>query len=132
MLATLLNQELIQSLLIIPVGIMLCFVILITILIVLQPENTEITTYKLPFSPFLQLFAIFANMFLLAQLDLQTYVRLAIWLVIGMVIYFCYGMRMSVEHTKIDGQLRFFPCIELKPKIQKSKINNESITVEDI
>ena len=110
-LAILLNRELIQSLIIIPVGIIFLNIVFVTILIFLQPENTKITTYKLPFSPFLQMIAIFANTFLITTLSMDTYIRFAIWFGIGLLMYFGYGMRMSGEHRPIDGQLRFMPCI---------------------
>ena len=45
-----------------------------------------------------------------------------------MVMYFGYGMRMSGEHKKIDGQLRYLPCIEWKGKNQKYEINKEIIS----
>jgi hypothetical protein len=90
-LAILLNYELIQSLIIMPVGIIFIIIVLQTI-------------------------AISANTFLITTLSMYTYIRFAIWFDIGLLMYFGYGMRISGEHRKIDGQLLFMPCIEWKSK----------------
>ena len=82
-LAILLNYELIQSLIIMPVGIIFLIIVLQTI-------------------------AISANTFLITTLSMDTYIRFAIWFDIGFLMYFGYGMRISGEHRKTDGQLRFY------------------------
>ena len=121
-LAILLNQELIQSLIIVPVGIISCLIIIITIIIFLQPENTEITTYKLPFSPFLQMIAVFVNVFLITTLSVDTFFRFAVWFGIGLFVYFGYGVRKSGEHHEHEGQIACMPCIEWKSRKQEKYI----------
>ena len=89
----------------------ICLVAL-TILISFQPQNTEITTFKVPLTPFLQIVAIFVNVFLITTLSIDTFIRLGIWFAIGALVYLAYGLRKSKEHVKNKRQLRFLPCIE--------------------
>eukprot|EP00743_Colponemidia_sp_Colp-15_P010118 GILK01011111.1.p1 GENE.GILK01011111.1~~GILK01011111.1.p1 ORF type:complete len:508 (+),score=69.18 GILK01011111.1:122-1645(+) len=53
------------------------------------------TTFKCPFVPLIPMLGIFANMFMMLQLPVLAYYSLAVWTVIGLAIYFLYGMRFS-------------------------------------
>ncbi len=88
----------------------------ITLLIYKQPENTSITTFKLPFSPFLQMTAVFVNVFLITTLSIDTYIRFGIWFGLGLIIYISYGIRKSGEHRESLNQCWWcLPCIERSP-----------------
>jgi putative Mn2+ efflux pump MntP len=39
-------------------------------------------------------------LYMMAQIDLKNWIGFTIWLVIGLVIYFCYGYRKSKLNTK--------------------------------
>ncbi|KAJ7320229.1 hypothetical protein JRQ81_019740 [Phrynocephalus forsythii] len=62
-----------------------------------QPESKTKLSFKVPFLPVLPVLSIFVNMYLMMQLDGGTWIRFAIWMLIGMIIYFAYGMWNSVE-----------------------------------
>ena len=111
-LSIVLNQELIDSHLIILAVFFAFFIVFLTVLIFLQSENKSITTFKLPFSPFLQMIAVFVNVFLITTLSLDTFIRFAIWFGVGIVVYFSYGIRNSGENKKDNAQCRCMPCIE--------------------
>lgn len=74
---------------------LLCFFCVIVIW--RQPESKEALTFKVPLLPWLPLFSIFVNIYLMMQLDLATWCRFAVWMGIGFLIYFCYGIRNSTE-----------------------------------
>ncbi|KAJ8266467.1 hypothetical protein GJAV_G00130760 [Gymnothorax javanicus] len=62
-----------------------------------QPESKEALTFKVPLLPILPLVSIFINVYLMMQLDLATWIRFAVWMAIGFVIYFAYGMWHSKD-----------------------------------
>ncbi|XP_034970841.1 high affinity cationic amino acid transporter 1 [Zootoca vivipara] len=74
---------------------LLCF--FFTVVIWRQPESKTKLSFKVPFLPILPVLSIFVNVYLMMQLDGGTWIRFAIWMVLGLVIYFAYGMWHSVE-----------------------------------
>ncbi|CAI5773117.1 high affinity cationic amino acid transporter 1 [Podarcis lilfordi] len=74
---------------------LLCF--FFTVVIWRQPESKTKLSFKVPFLPILPILSIFVNVYLMMQLDVGTWIRFAIWMVIGLLIYFTYGMWHSVE-----------------------------------
>ncbi|EDV52805.1 cationic amino acid transporter 3 [Drosophila erecta] len=74
--------------------------ILICVVIGMQPVSTIELTFKVPLVPFVPCLSVFANLYLMFQLDLNTWIRFLVWLVIGFVIYFCYGIRNSTQISR--------------------------------
>uniref|UniRef100_A0A671L2C9 High affinity cationic amino acid transporter 1-like n=1 Tax=Sinocyclocheilus anshuiensis TaxID=1608454 RepID=A0A671L2C9_9TELE len=72
-----------------------CFII--TMLIWRQPESKTKLSFKVPLLPFLPVLSMFINVYLMMQLDAGTWMRFAIWMAIGFVIYFGYGIWHSTE-----------------------------------
>ena len=54
--------------------------------------------FMAPLVPWVPLCGILTCVYLMLGLPLQTWIRFVVWLAIGLVIYFCYGIR----HTKYD------------------------------
>lgn len=94
------------------IAILLTVLILLTFIIWRQPQNKEITTFKVPFVPVLPLLSAFSNVYLMTTLSLATWLRFAVWLAIGSIVYLSYGIRNSKERIKTGRQNRIFPCLE--------------------
>lgn len=71
--------------------------LMLTTVIACQPSLENSLSFRVPAVPFLPLLSIFLNVYLMFQLDIHTWIRFAIWMVIGFVIYFSYGIRQSIE-----------------------------------
>ncbi|TMW46351.1 hypothetical protein DOY81_008570 [Sarcophaga bullata] len=76
--------------------------VLILLLIVIgsQPVSTIELTFKVPLVPLIPCLSVFCNLYLMFQLDLNTWIRFLIWVAIGYIIYFVYGIRHSTQITR--------------------------------
>ncbi len=54
--------------------------------------------FKAPWVPFTPIMGILVAFYMMASLPLDTWIRLVVWLVIGMVIYYTYGR----HHSKVQ------------------------------
>ncbi|XP_069747640.1 high affinity cationic amino acid transporter 1-like isoform X1 [Narcine bancroftii] len=92
------------------VVISLC--VIFTVIIGRQPESKAKLSFKVPLLPCLPVVSIVVNVYLMMQLDRGTWIRFAIWMVIGCVIYFAYGIQNSSESSSssppIDRTTRMF------------------------
>ncbi|XP_036325639.1 cationic amino acid transporter 3 [Rhagoletis pomonella] len=77
--------------------------ILITIIIGMQPVSGLELTFKVPLVPFIPCLSVFVNIYLMFQLDQQTWIRFLVWVCIGYAIYFCYGLRNSTQVTRTEN-----------------------------
>ncbi|XP_060800159.1 high affinity cationic amino acid transporter 1b [Neoarius graeffei] len=80
-------------------GILAGICLLLCLLIWRQPESKTKLSFKVPLLPFLPVLSMFINIYLMMQLDKGTWLRFAIWMAIGFIIYFAYGIRNSTEGT---------------------------------
>jgi APA family basic amino acid/polyamine antiporter len=78
------------------IGTLFAFVIVCAGVLVLRYRSPEIhRPFRTPLVPFVPLGGIVVCGYLMYSLPPDTWARLAIWLVIGLVIYFAYGKRNS-------------------------------------
>ncbi|MEQ2220665.1 Cationic amino acid transporter 3 [Ilyodon furcidens] len=84
-----------------------------------QPESKEALTFKVPFLPWLPLFSVFVNIYLMMQLDMATWCRFSVWMLIGFAIYFLYGIRNSSEAKNRSPSGKYEPALQNKSPIYK-------------
>jgi cationic amino acid transporter 2 len=80
-------------------AIFLVLGIVTVIIIGLQPQNPNAKQlmFTVPAVPVFPALSMFFNIFLIVNLDIFTFYRFFIWMAIGFIIYFCYGMWHSSE-----------------------------------
>ncbi|XP_021368950.1 high affinity cationic amino acid transporter 1-like isoform X2 [Mizuhopecten yessoensis] len=62
-----------------------------------QPENTQKVSFKVPLLPMLPVLSVFVNIYLMLKLSSATWIRFGVWMFIGFVMYFGYGIWNSSE-----------------------------------
>ncbi|XP_070561461.1 cationic amino acid transporter 4-like [Ptychodera flava] len=75
-------------------------------LIILHNQNTASLTFKVPLVPFVPALSMFCNAVLMMKLQYMTWIRFAVWVTVGMILYFTYGIRHSKEARRWDADNR--------------------------
>ncbi|MBJ6641404.1 amino acid permease [Streptomyces sp. DHE7-1] len=79
------------------IGILLAFVVVCTAVIVLRYRQPDLPRgFRTPWMPFVPALGVVFSIWLITFLQWQTWVRFAVWFLIGCVIYFGYSYRRSV------------------------------------
>ena len=74
--------------------VLVCFGVII--LRIKEPKRPR--AFKVPFNPITPLLGVIACIFLMTGLPAITWLRFVIWLLLGLVVYFSYGIRHSLLH----------------------------------
>ncbi len=83
------------------IGTLMAFVIVSLGIIFLRKQRPDLERpFRTPFVPVVPILSALVSFGLMAALPLDTWIRLIIWMAIGMVIYFGYGYR----HSKLRAQ----------------------------
>ncbi|XP_045573437.1 high affinity cationic amino acid transporter 1 [Salmo salar] len=102
--------------------------VLLTFIIWRQPESKTKLSFKVPLLPFIPVFSMFVNVYLMMQLDRGTWIRFAVWMAIGFVIYFGYGIHHSAEAALARSSLE--SDVELNGYIASHSHNMEPMSPE--
>ncbi|MEU4799998.1 amino acid permease [Streptomyces sp. NPDC023327] len=88
------------------IGILLAFVVVCVSVIVLRYKRPELPrTFRCPGMPVVPAIGVLFSVWLITFLQWQTWVRFAVWFVIGLAVYFGYSYRKS-ELAKADRGAR--------------------------
>lgn len=80
------------------IGTLFAFTLVCIGILVLRKSNPEIERpFKTPFVPVLPILGVIVCILLMASLPIESWERLGVWLLIGLIIYVLYGMK----HSKI-------------------------------
>ena len=80
------------------IGTLFAFVIVGVGIIILRSSNPALNRpFKVPLSPFIPIATVLSAAYLMNSLPLDTWIRLIVWMSIGLVIYFAY----SYTHSKL-------------------------------
>ncbi|XP_023259386.1 high affinity cationic amino acid transporter 1-like isoform X2 [Seriola lalandi dorsalis] len=83
------------SLSVLSVIMLVCLIL--TFIVCRQPQSKTKLAFKVPLLPFIPVISMFVNVYLMMQLDRGTWLRFTIWMALGFIIYFGYGIRNSAE-----------------------------------
>ena len=78
------------------IGVLAAFIVICGSILVLRYKRPDLPrAFRTPWVPFIPLLGIVFSIWLIWGLPWQTYERFGIWMPIGLVVYFGYGMRHS-------------------------------------
>jgi len=89
------------------IGTLLAFVIVCVAIMMLRSSDPDRPRpFRTPWVPFVPIMGIFFNGYMMVKLGWLNWVRLVVWLVIGLVVYFAYGQKHSrVQKGLLPGEL---------------------------
>jgi len=99
------------------IGTLFAFVIVGTGIIILRSSNPALhRPFKVPLSPFIPIATVVSAAYLMNSLPLDTWIRLIVWMSIGLVIYFAYSyshsnLRDSTNEDANESESRGTPPI---------------------
>jgi basic amino acid/polyamine antiporter, APA family len=83
------------------IGTLFAFVIVSVGIVVLRRTRPDLPRpFKVPFSPFIPILSALASLYLMYGLPLDTWLRLIVWMAIGVAFYFVYSRKHSKLRTE--------------------------------
>ena len=67
-----------------------------------QPDRPR--PFKTPLVPFVPIMGVIICLVQMTSLPLMTWLRLLIWMAIGMGVYFAYGIKHSTQHANVETE----------------------------
>ncbi|XP_061643485.1 cationic amino acid transporter 2-like [Phyllopteryx taeniolatus] len=96
------------------VCILSIILLLAVFLIWRHPQNSQKASFMVPLLPVLPIVSALINIYLMFQLEGATWLRYAIWMAVGLVIYFGYGLHYSVQNQRHKTNLSAIETISEK------------------
>jgi len=79
------------------ISLLMTFIVGAILIINIHPESKQQLNFKTPLVPWVPFISMFVNLYLMLKLPTGTWIRFAVWMVIGFAVYFFYGIKNSVE-----------------------------------
>ncbi|KAM4810069.1 cationic amino acid transporter 4 [Rhinophrynus dorsalis] len=98
-------------------------------LIWIHEQQKKTTTFQVPLVPLLPALSILLNIYLMLKLNYMTWVRFSVWLVLGLIVYFGYGIWHSKENLRepqnhgVTARYVVFPSSSLEETVQQIQPN---------
>lgn len=100
------------------IGTLFAFVIVGTGIIILRASNPDLhRPFKVPFSPVIPILTVWVAAFLMNNLPLDTWLRLIVWMSIGLVVYFAYSYKHSNLANVSDADATAQTTKDYKPPV---------------
>jgi solute carrier family 7 (cationic amino acid transporter), member 3 len=100
----------------------------VVFIIFCQPKNKVDDLYfRVPLVPWIPCITIFVNIYLMSKLHYVTWVRFVVWMIVGYIIYFTYGIKHAARQSsggKVEEE------IELRGR-GSSKIEINRMAIDD-
>ncbi|MFE1292697.1 amino acid permease [Streptomyces sp. NPDC058751] len=86
------------------IGTLFAFIVVAVGVVVLRHTRPDLhRAFRTPWVPFVPILSVLATLWLMLNLPAETWLRFAIWMVIGVVVYFLYGRRHSLLQRQPEG-----------------------------
>ncbi|MGW5863448.1 amino acid permease [Streptomyces sp. NPDC055239] len=83
------------------IGTLFAFVVVALGVVLLRKQRPDLPrAFRTPLVPFIPVLSVLASLWLMLNLPAETWLRFAVWMVIGVVIYFVYGRSHSRLHQR--------------------------------
>jgi len=89
-----------DALAIVLLSLPIVLIIITMTILVRQPKSSKILSFSVPFMPWFPALSIMINIYLMAELDVATWIRFGVWIAVGLLIYIFYGWRFSKEKER--------------------------------
>lgn len=108
-------------------GLIFIFLIVSIVFILLvisrQPQNRYALAFLTPGLPFIPTIAITVNVYLIFKLSILTLVRFTLWMSLGLIMYFYYG----ITNSSLENPTEEFQLTVDKSYLSAHKVNFQSL-----